>query len=76
MYRARFNTGGGSRGEVTYPNICQNQDKCSTLCRDNYKICQNNCGYNSLCLNGCTDVLNSCVSKDVGVSRLSSNKRV
>lgn len=75
MYRARFHTG-GSRAEVTYPNICQNQDACSNACRSNYKVCQNNCGYNSLCLNGCTDVLNSCVSKKAPGSRFESNKQV
>jgi hypothetical protein len=56
----RVSTG---RAQVLYPNICQNQQACSNTCRDNYKVCQTNCGYNSLCLNGCTDVLNSCVSK-------------
>lgn len=55
------------RAEVTYPNICQNQAQCSTQCREHYRVCQNNCGYNSLCLNGCTDVLNACVMKDAPV---------
>jgi hypothetical protein len=60
--KCRFTTG---RAEVTYPSICQNQRECSDACRVNYRTCQNNCGYNSLCLNGCTDVLNSCVMKAV-----------
>lgn len=48
-----------------YPNLCQNQSACSDQCRTNYQVCQTKCGYNSLCLNGCRDVLNSCVSKSV-----------
>ena len=60
MHKCRYNLGQAGRPEVLYPDICQNQDACSDTCRARHTACQNNCGYNSECLNACDNMLNAC----------------